>query len=324
MRHDPRWVTFYNSYINQFVEFDTQNTIRGRPAQDKLIKMLSHVSLTRDPRATRDMVPREVWEDVPPDSDIEALEEERTRRKAGRFRIKGRPDEEELRRLSMKIRCRRSRRKKKVRVHYRRYHFDNRPTWDIERQARGETEPEYVPPVIELHIAERAELAEILCNQSDVLSEDELHRQRVRTANLITALCGKRETPKRARIRQRQAIEVPVKQESTPEPDPFPLLLDWTQCPDCFGDERLTLEERRFKYARPSVRNDHFDDEHLEERERAGRLLCKHPKCKEVRLESLDHFRNHVKQVHKVSLRTSQQAQQRRSRKIRWRLGNGR
>jgi len=97
-------------------------------------------------------------------------------------------------------------------------------------------------------------------------------------------------------------------QESTPEPDPFPLLLDWTQCPDCFGDERLTLEERTFKYARPSVRNDHFDDEHLEERERAGRLLCKHPKCKEVRLESLDHFRNHVKQVHKVSLRTSQQA----------------
>ena len=64
-----------------------------------------------------------------------------------------------------------------------------------------------------------------------------------------------------------------------------------TQCPDCIGDERLPLEETKFPYCRPNVRNDHWDDTHLKERELAeqqGRpQVCKHPKCvlEYVRLE---------------------------------------
>ena len=59
------------------------------PTEDKLLAMFSYIGLIRDPRASKDMVPDEVWELIPPDPEIEALKEERVRLKGGRYRIKG-------------------------------------------------------------------------------------------------------------------------------------------------------------------------------------------------------------------------------------------
>jgi len=98
MRHDPRWTTFY-SYLNHSVEFDIQNTVLGQPTQDRLIKMLTHVSLMRDPRATQNMVPDEVWANLPPDPEVVRLQERRAQLKAGRYRVKGHEDEEEIRNI---------------------------------------------------------------------------------------------------------------------------------------------------------------------------------------------------------------------------------
>jgi len=314
MRHDPRWAVFFSAYINNMVEWDVQRTVRGQPRDDKLIKMLSHVSLTRDPRASKRMVPEKVWADMPPDPQVVELENRRAQLKGGRYRLKGNPNEQEIRDIGIQIRNKRSRRGKNIEKQYRPYYFYNRPTWDIEMQARGQPEPTYIPPTVTLHIKERAQLAEMFCNQPNNLSEEELDQQRIQAADTISTLCEKRETPKRPRIRQRHAAEAPVKQES-PEPDPFPLLMDKEQCPDCFGDEALTLEERTFRYCRPDVMNNHFEDEHLPERERTNQIVCKHPKCRRKTLKDLDHFRNHVCTVHQVSLRTAQQVQRRRVRK---------
>lgn len=51
--------------------------------------------------------------------------------------------------------------------------------------------------------------------------------------------------------------------------------------------------------------NDHFDHEHLraiEDKARNGQITREHPKCREegVKLEHLDHFRNHIHRVHGV------------------------
>lgn len=69
-------------------------------------------------------------------------------------------------------------------------------------------------------------------------------------------------------------------------------------------------EERTFYYCRPAVMNDHFDREHLKalkEAERSKLIICKHPGCyngrEGLKLESLDHFRNHVQRVYGVRLR---------------------
>ncbi|KAK1498340.1 FluG domain-containing protein [Colletotrichum abscissum] len=131
----------------------------------------------------------------------------------------------------------------------------------------------------------------------------------IEAIDLMVTLCDKRETVRRDRIR------------THPQPKPFPLLLDPNQCPDCVGDCRLSLAERAFKYCRPAVRNDHFDDQHLVERERTvqrGNLIrCNHPQCQDdPNFATLDAFRRHVQTLHGVSLRTSGQVEQRRSRKV--------
>ncbi|KAK4171267.1 hypothetical protein QBC36DRAFT_199707, partial [Triangularia setosa] len=56
----------------------------------------------------------------------------------------------------------RRQRKKAIRQAYREDYFHNRPTWDID--ADGQEEEEYTAPVIDLHIPERAQFAQILCN----------------------------------------------------------------------------------------------------------------------------------------------------------------
>ncbi|RYO73629.1 hypothetical protein DL764_010525 [Monosporascus ibericus] len=225
MRYDPKLATFHGAYLNERVEFDLQNTVLGEQAEDRLYKLFAHVSLTRDPRAVRDMVPKEVWASLPPDPEIKALEQRRVKLKGA---------------------------------------------------------------VIDLNVA----------------------------------LCSKRETGK-GRPSEPRFDESIIKEESpTPEiepPDPFPLLLDAAQFPNRFDDKRLTENARKFRYCRPNVRNNHFDDHHLEERERAAQredpVRYLHPKCRDQKLEHLDHSRTHVELIHGVPLRCSEKVRQRRLKK---------
>ncbi len=114
-----------------------------------MFRLFAHPSLTRDPRATRDMVPSEVWANLAPDPEITKLEEQ---------------NESEIRELTATIRSKRSQREKKIVKEYRENYFHHRLTWDLERQARGEELEEYVEPAIDLVVPERVRLAEILCH----------------------------------------------------------------------------------------------------------------------------------------------------------------
>jgi hypothetical protein len=315
MRHDPRWATFNSAYINEKVEFHLERVVADEPTEDCLIDLFTHMSLTRDPQARQDMVPDDVWRDLQPDPEIMELEARRDKLKNGRYRIRGTEHEEEIRELTKTIRTKRAQREKDLRQHYREYYFYHRPTWEIERQlaedGQDEEADEYTAPVIDLHIPERARLAELLCQQPDNLSFDGFCRRRREAAELMVALNGKRETVKRKRIRDIPQTDIPLKEES-PELDLFPLLMRKTQCPRCIGDEAMSAEERAFSYCRPAVMNDHFEREHLgtiKEMERDGFIVCGHPKCKQadLKLKSLDHFRNHVARVHGVLLRPSRQ-----------------
>ncbi|KAM0271864.1 hypothetical protein ACHAQH_008964 [Verticillium albo-atrum] len=321
MRHDPKFATFHGAYLNERVQFDLQNTFLEEETEDQLYRLFAHVSLTRDPRAKRDMVPAEVWANLPADPEIVKLEQRRTALKERTYRIQGRKHEAEIRQLTETIRTMRARREVKIVDQYRKHYFYNRPTWNIERQARGEEEEEYTEPAIDLDIPERARLAEILCKQPKDLSETEIHQLRIEAIDTMVALCDRRETVKRDHIRNRPQTDIPIKQEtSEPERDDFPLLMDPTQCPSCIGDQRLSCEQRTFKYCRPVVRNDHFDDHHLEERERAEQrgepIRCDHPKCRNEKFQHLDHFRSHVHSVHGVPLRSSEQVEIRRRKKV--------
>ncbi|KAK4116055.1 FluG domain-containing protein [Canariomyces notabilis] len=303
MRHDPRWATFNSAYINEKVSFHLQNAFLAEPTEDSLLAMLSHIGHMRDPRARKDMVPDEVWEMLPPDPEIVALETERARLKGGQYRIKGTENEERVRELTRLIATKEAQRKNAFRRAYRENYFHHRPTWDMEANG-DEEEDEYVEPAIDLHIPERAQLAKILCSQPDNLTSAELLELRIKAAELMVTLCSKRETVKRNRVQSRARMDFAVK-ESSPKLDPFPLLLDKKQCPRCIGDETLSYEERTFKYCRPAVMYDHFNRNHARQLDSAKQILCNHPKCRREGLEfkHLDHFKNHIERVHGVRLR---------------------
>jgi Protein of unknown function (DUF3435) len=327
MRHEPGFKTFFSAYLNEIANFDLQNAFLEEEKQSQLFRMFAHVSLTRDPRAVRDMVPEKVWANQPPDPDIVKWEEERAVLKQGRYRIEGSEHEDRIRELTDKIRNRRTQNERRVVKEYREYYFYNRPTWDIEAQARGEMEEEYEQPAMNLVIPERARLANILCLQPDDWTEEELFQRRVEAIDLMVAFCDKKETGRTNRTQRPTRVEAYIKQESPGsdtssepdlEPDPFPLLMEATQCPDCIGDEQLSVEARKFKWCRPPVLNDHFDDAHLARRETAAQrgeaIWCGHPKCRQEKFVHVDHFRSHVERVHGVSLRTSHQVAKRRQR----------
>ena len=58
----------------------------------------------RDPRTSKNMVPDEVWENMPPDPEIVALEAKRAELKGGNHRIKGTENEQQIRSLTKSIR----------------------------------------------------------------------------------------------------------------------------------------------------------------------------------------------------------------------------
>ncbi|KAK8076087.1 hypothetical protein PG994_003359 [Apiospora phragmitis] len=240
LRHDPKWATFNSAYINENVEYDTQNAFLDEPTEDKLINLFTYIGMTRDPRAQRQ------------------------------------PNKKEIRDLTDKIRALEAKRVKAVEEQYREYWFYNRSTWDIERQVAGNEElMEYSVPMVELQLPERAEMARIFLNQPEMPSYEEMRELCVRACEAMVVLCHRREMPRRARIQDRAQI-----QPTTTKEQAFPLLMQKTQCPRCISDGRLSYEERTFTYSRPAVMNDHFQRVHVKEireLEQDKLIFCEHP-----------------------------------------------
>ncbi|KAI0876768.1 hypothetical protein GGS24DRAFT_513091 [Hypoxylon argillaceum] len=220
MRHDPKWATFNNAYINAKVKFHFQNAVIHGTHENALIEMLTHISVTRDLRAGRDIVPDEVWRDMLPDPEIQ-----------------------EIKNLSKEISSKKVQRRKTILKEYRADYFYNCLTWDIEKQIRREDEKDYIEPAIDLQIPERAQLAEIFCYQPEKIGNRELFSLRIQAAELW----------------QRARPQVSMEKEKSFAPKSFPLFMQKTQCSRCIGDKMLLYETRIFPFCRLSVMNDHFD-----------------------------------------------------------------
>lgn len=248
------------------------------------------------------MVPDEVRQTLPPDPEITALEIKREALKNGRHRYQGQSNEQQFRDLTRRIRAKRSRRDKELQESYRSFYFYNRPTWDVENESEEE---ELTQLEIVLQLPERALLAELLCNQPETTTFEEMQELRSRVCDLMVDLCHGRETAKRVELQQRVKRQ-PPNQKARSEHE-FPLLMLATQCPRCIDDARLSYEERVFEYGRPATRNRHFNNEHLRELQsfqKDNLIFCEHPQCAKdgVKLPDVDHFRNHVETVHGVRL----------------------
>jgi hypothetical protein len=100
-----------------------------------------------------------------------------------------------------KIGIARTRRRNIISEEYRADYFRRRPLEDIERQNSGQQEEEYIEPVVEHQIPERAQLAELICTHVAAITTQEIVARRIHSAGLMVALCRRREVPRRYRLR---------------------------------------------------------------------------------------------------------------------------
>ena len=305
MRHNPNSAVYNAAYINERVRFDVLSAVLERPSADGILRMLTHMSLMRDPRAPVH-VPDDVLAAFPPDPRIVDLEEQRAQLKAGAYRIQGTEVEVEVRRLTSEIGIARTRRRNIISQEFRADYFRRRPIEDIERQNSGQQEEEYTEPVVEHQIPERAQLAELICNHVTGITPQEIVARRIHFASLMLGLCRRREVPRRYRLRV-ALPQPPLIKEESPAPDlePFPLVLGNSQCPICIGDESKSYEERMGSFCRPAKMMDHVERSHLKGRDPHAKIECYHPACKsqELVLEHVEHFKGHVQTVHGIRLR---------------------
>jgi hypothetical protein len=307
MRHNPNSAVYNGSYINERVRFDVQSAVLERPSADGVLRMLTHMSLMRDPRAPVH-VPDDVLAALPPDPVITALEQEREQLKDGAYRVQGTDIEAEVRRLTAAIGSARTRRRNIISEEYRDDYFRRRPTEDIERHNSGQEEEEYIEPLVEHQIPQRTQLADLICPRVTDITPQDAVKRRIQAADLMQALCDCREVPSRYRLRV--ALPPPtIFKEESPEVGTlapvFPLVCGKTQCPFCIGDESKSYEQRMGSFCRPAKMMDHVERIHLKGQDPEARIECCHPTCKSqgLVLKHLQHFKNHVQSVHGISLR---------------------
>lgn len=307
MRHNPNSAVYNGSYINERVRFDVQSAVLERPSTDGVLRMLTHMSLMRDPRAPVH-VPDDVLAALPPDPDITALEQQREQLKAGAYRVQGTDVKAEVRRLTAAIGNARSRRRNIISEEYRADYFRRRPTEDVEKQISGQEEEEYIEPVVELQIPQRTQLAELICTRGTDITPQNAVQRRIQTAELMQALCGCCEVPRRYRLQAALPARPVVKEESfdtNPVSCVFPLICGKAQCLFCIGDESKDYEVRVGSFCRPAKMMDHVEQVHLKGKDPEASIECCHPTCKSqgLVLEHLQHFKSHVQTVHGTTLR---------------------
>lgn len=303
MRHNPNSAIYNGAYINEKVKFDVQSAFLERPSAHGLLRALTHMGLTCDPRAPT-FVPDEVFRALPPDLEIVELKQRRDLLKGGTYRFRRKAVKDEVQRLNASIKNAETKRRYAVLEEFRADYFRRRPTEDIEKQNKGVAEEKYIEPVVQHQIPERTVIAELMCTFPKDLTPQEAVQRRIRTIDLMTALCQKREVPCRHRPRAIPPKEPFTKQESLAA-ELFPLVCMKTQCPFCIGDERKTYEERISFFCRPSKMMDHVESIHLRGVSADQTISCCHPVCKSsgLVLNNLMHFKNHVQTVHGISLR---------------------
>lgn len=74
MQYNPNSAVYNGAYINERVPFDVLSAVLERPSADGILRMLTHISLMRDPRAPI-YIPDDVLAALPPDPIIVDLEQ---------------------------------------------------------------------------------------------------------------------------------------------------------------------------------------------------------------------------------------------------------
>jgi hypothetical protein len=318
MRHEQNSAIF-GVYLNTRVRFDIQSAVMERPSVDGLTRAFTHMSITCDPRAPKN-VPKHVKAALPRDPKIIEWEKERdtlTVEIKSRYKYIYMAEKTEKYKRRQKIIQWIINATKKweedIKKAYRRQYFYRIHNEELLRLLNKIETAEYVEPVIYHQLPKRTRLQEILCHFPKGLSPEDIVQRRIRAIDLMVALCFQRETPapKPCSVLSYDSSSdsscgdsggeasplTSSSSESSPDPEPFPLICEKTQCIFfCTGTKKKT-------FSRPAKMMDHVES-HLR-REPRETVACRHPECKAAGLvlKTVNQFKSHVEVEHGISLR---------------------
>ncbi|KAG5817841.1 hypothetical protein H9Q74_009960 [Fusarium xylarioides] len=136
----------------------------------------------------------------------------------------------------------------------RRFHDD-----ELERQLRGEHVEKEAEPMLIHHLPERTYLQKILCDFNTSLSIKDITERKVKAIDGMVALACRREIRGPILKKDEENLTIiPALEDKDPGPptaevlNPFPLILEKTQCIYCVGDEKLSHADRTRKFSRVS------------------------------------------------------------------------
>ena len=316
MRHNPEAKTF-QKYLNPKLKFSVQAAMLERPSDEALLRVMSHMSLTRDPCAPV-FAPKDYIEALPQDSELVDLQKKREelstqiKSEFGAIKHADAIIKKQYSKLCSSINAAKTRRRKQADKDYRREYFDTIHTVEIERQGENYNEAPYVEPVVDHELQERKHVQEIMCNMSK-LSEVDEREQRVVAVGALIALSYRREmrrpTQRQTTIDNKENEVLMVAGSSNkvnPDEDrfvdPFPMHLDPRQCPVCIGDDKLSYQQRTYQFHNVWNMWDHAEA-HFRGVSSDKPYFCRHPKCNDKLLSNTTHFKNHCAQQHKSRLR---------------------
>ena len=170
MRHNPEAATF-QKYLNPKLNFSVQAAMLERPADDVLLKAMSHMGLTRDPGAPV-KAPKSYVESLPQDNNLAQLEKEREdlavhlKSKFGAIKYADDVEYLKYKNLCAAVKAARVKRTTNANVGYRKLYHKSIQKAEIEQQGNDYQVVPYVEPVVHHQLPERRTVQDIMCNTS--------------------------------------------------------------------------------------------------------------------------------------------------------------
>ncbi|KFY65136.1 hypothetical protein V496_02779 [Pseudogymnoascus sp. VKM F-4515 (FW-2607)] len=327
-RHNPGGGVFNFAYLNEAVNFNTQDTYLGEfgedVSEDGLTRAFTHMSLRCHPGAPSGAPPELLHQLLATDTHIVSLEQNfselRNQIKADYGFIYLAPAEIKLEHKHRQQQLNNARKSLTDELHatFRRDYFSrihNEMMKMSLNQATNQTATDEpgngTEPMVQHQLKERNELQAVLCDFSRDLAPHVIVSRKITAIKLMIALASRQE-PQTRMPRYTSPHEDPVKKEPlspAPSAEPFPQLdeipftLGKDQCIFCIGNEQYSYEKRTRTFKRTSHLWDHVENVHLQHLDAV--TACGHHVCKAqgLVLNNVTEFKIHVKEVHGVSLR---------------------
>jgi hypothetical protein len=321
-RHNPAGGVFNSSYLNEVVNFNSQDAyLESDVSEDGLTRAFAHMSLRCHPGAPSGVPSDLLRQLLIADPEIASLGREfnelHNQIKATYGFINRAPREkiQEHKHLQQRLRNAKKSLTDELDAAYRRDYFfrvhNEMMKMSLNQSAIEEPDDE---PMVQHELEERNQLQVVLCDFSRDLTSQEIVSRKVTAVTLFIALASRRvcqtHQPRRSLVDCKDLIkqEYPsLAPPPLPQPDPFPLVCEKTQCIVCLGDTRLTDKERTRKFSRVSHMMTHVERQHLGKLLPGEKPVCRHPQCspggRGLFFDEIMYFKSHVARVHKINLR---------------------